>query len=249
MDGVVADAVMAHLYGEVIETLQRRSARVLLTSPHFEEVRLALRLLRCDLLRALSVEVVSHALAAGDRDIVMLLAHEECMDFPALATLAFAGDLEVEVDGYIWYDTLPESTYALLLELYDTGAVGDLEFDFPLAIGNAIKRADHDVVVLLCERPEADLAQQGQEYLLDCIYDGVVQLGSLLYLLDQREVIIDQGIVDEFLWDVAYPGDDLGLYDSLLVHPRTRQYVLAYEERQRQLDHESSEDGAAATAV
>lgn len=217
----------------VIDTLERHTARMVLMSPDIDKVRLAIHLLSCDVMESLAVEIVDHVLMKGSEDIIRTIAEEPCFRFREYAPLAFAGDLEVRASGDVtWYPQLPVHVLSLLIRMSDEGM---LTLDFPDAIEHAIKRGDHNAVMLLCARPEAMLFQYGQDYLLAAVYDGIIQLDSLLFLLDQEEIEIDTEIIADIMWDVE---DDTELYTSLLVHPRTRQYVIEYEANEE--EHQSN---------
>ena len=222
MNTSLSASITSVLDRTVIDTLERRTARIVLMSPLIEEVRTAIRLISCSVMESLGRVVVNYVLRQGDEDIIRVIAAEPCFQFPRYAQLAFT-------TGVMRCSRLPMHVLALLIRMNDDGM---LRLDFPRTIETAIRSGNHEAVMLLCARPEAMLPEYGEVYLLDCIYDGFVQLDTLLFLLDQRKVNVDQGIVDDFMWGCAFPGDNTGLYDSLLVHPRTRQYVLE-NERQR----------------
>lgn len=119
-----------------IETLEIRSAKILLMSSNLSDVYLASRLLKCEKLIPISAEVVSHALVEGHEDIIRYLSTVKCFNFKEHAEKAFVGDLEVVSGDASWWDHYPISTFTILVAMYEEGL---LQLDFPLAMENAIK--------------------------------------------------------------------------------------------------------------
>lgn len=218
----------------VTETLQTRSAKLFLFSDDLELVQFATRLLGCEKIAAMGVEVVSHALWKGDESIIRYLANSGCFDFKEHAQKAFTGDLEVRsASGAIWWDRYPLSTYQLLTD----PSLG-LQLDYPLAMENAIKRGELEIVQFLSTFEEVDLPNLGQNYLLDATYDGVMQTDIFFFLLGLEDVQPEQETMDNILGYVAYPYDD-GFFEALRANLKTRSYVVAYE---REHEYVVSED-------
>lgn len=106
------------LLNAIRETLEFKSARVLLMSSRLYDVQLASRLVKCEVIEDMSAEVVNHALKEGNEEIIRYLASEECFDFKEHAQDAFIGQLTDRMDTIpAARDTHlePSSCYAILL--------------------------------------------------------------------------------------------------------------------------------------
>ena len=222
--GAVPECVIYLPRSPLIDTLQMRSAKVLLLSASLEGIQLASRLLDCEVLRPLAAEVISYALVQGDENIIRYLSTVECFDFQQHAQKAFTGDLEVRSGGTIWWDRYPVSTFRLLID----PSLG-LVLNYPLAMEGAIRRGELEIVQFLCTCPEVDLPANSCSYLIDAVYDYVTQGDILEYLLSLPEVVVDQDIVD----DLLDHGD--GLAEKILLeHPKAREYALVHDGRPRE---------------
>lgn len=224
--GAVLESVADLLDPPVRDTLQMRSAKLLLLSASLEDIQLAVQLLKCEVIQPLAIEVISHALAQGDEEIIRYLSTVECFDFKQHAEKAFVGDLEVRSGVSSWRDRYPVNTFRLLTMMSDAGP---LELDYPLAMTNAIKRGELDIVQFLVSRPEVDLPASSWDYLMDAVYDYVTQEDILEYLLSLPEIYVDQDIVDDLL------DHSDGLAEKILLkHPKTREYALVHHSRPRE---------------
>ena len=130
---------------------------------------------------------------------------------------------------------IPLSTYQLLTD----PSLG-LQLDYPLAMTNAIKRGELEIVQFLSTFEEVDLPNLGQDYLLDATYDGVVQRDIFFFLLGLEDVQPDQDTMDNILGYVAYPYDD-GFFEAFRDNPKTRPYVVAYERKHKYVVSEDDE--------
>lgn len=214
-------------------TLEMKSAKILLMSSKISDVYLASHLLQCEKIKVMSAEVVSHALVQGNEEIIRYMATEECFDFKERAQKAFTGDLNIEIDGEIWWDGYPLSTFQLLTD----PSLG-LKLDYITAMESAIKRGDLEVVQFLATLPEVDVLNR--DYLYDAIYDGVLQPDIFLFLLNLDGMVADQDLIDMTLEAYnAYAYDNISFYDALKANPKTRAYVLAYEAKS--VEHDSSD--------
>lgn len=102
----------------------------------------------------------------------------------------------------------------------------------------------------LAAYPETDISGNGYNYLLDAMYDGVIQKDIFLFLLESSDVDVDQDLIDEALDYAVHDGGDLDFRDALLENPKTRQYALAYYARSTRQDrkYSSSEEDYSASA-
>jgi len=213
------------LWHEIRETLEFKSARVLLMSSRLYDVQLASRLVKCSVIESMSAEVVNHALKEGNEEIILYLSTQECFNFKKHAQKAFTGGLMVEVDDEIWWDDYPLSTFRLL-----TNPSLGLKLDYITAMERAIKRGDLEVVQFLATLPEVDVLNR--DYLYDAVYDGVLQPDIFLFLLDLDGMVADQDLIDMTLEAYnSYLYSNTSFYDALKANPKTREYVLAYEAR------------------
>jgi len=228
------EAVMQALRG----TLEMKSAKLLLMSSRLSDVRFAARLLQCEKVSLVSAEVVSHALVQSNEEIIWYMASEECFDFKEHAQKAFVGDLAVVVDDEIWWDDYPVSTLQLL-----TNPSLDLELDYPTAMKRAIiKGHDLEVVQFLAQFEETKVVAFSEKYLYYAVYNGVLREDIFRFLLGLDGVEVDQEIVDEALDAYnSYLHSDTSFYDALKANPKTREYVLAYEERPARYDESDSD--------
>ena len=217
----------ALLWHEIRETLEFKSARVLLMSSHLYDVQLASRLVKCSVIESMSAEVVNHALKEGNEEIILYLSTQECFDFKEHAQDAFVGRLANAMDTISHHERYPLSTFQLLC---DPSLA--LELDFPEAMEHAIEEGWLDVVQFLAPFEETDVTGLYQNYLVRAIAnsDGVRE-DIFLFLIGLEGVEVYQDLMDELLGYTMYEGGSYGFYNALLENPKTRAYVLAYTGR------------------